>query len=325
MTPKKKARLKSAESILPLVILTAAIIIGVAAGNYLGRMDSEHFKSRSVRSISGKNRDYRTPTVNERQEERAATANRRAEQRSVNQEPHRASDRLLHGSLHASKPDKPATQRPGLVSAPHKSVDQPSREPSRHDGANLVALTFDAGASSAPTPSLLDTLKSAGLRVTFFLTGKWCERNRFLVSRIVDEGHEVANHTYSHPDLRKLTDQEIRYELAKTDEIVQKITGQHCAPYFRPPYGARDKRVIEAAREAGYTCVYWSLDTWDAFKRGITADEIKQRVISKVKPGDIVLMHCGSWATAEALPAIIRELESRDFRIVPVSELIAPP
>lgn len=186
----------------------------------------------------------------------------------------------------------------------------------------MVALTFDAGASSKPTPDLLDTLGSASLRVTFFLTGKWCERNEALVRRMHDEGHEIANHTYSHPDLRKLSDDAVRDQLDKVDEIILRITGAHCAPYFRPPYGARDKRVLRVASEAGYTSIYWSLDSWDAFKKSITSDEIEERVLDRIQGGDIVLMHCGSPATAAALPDLISRLRSRGLRVVRVSELI---
>lgn len=190
------------------------------------------------------------------------------------------------------------------------------------DAESRIALTFDAGASAAPTPDLLDALASAGLRVTFFLTGKWCERNPDLVKRIAADGHEIANHTYSHKDLRTLTDEQIRAQLADMNDVVVRLTGRDTAPYFRPPYGARDKRVLNAAADAGYSSIYWSVDSWDAFKTGITADEIRDRVLEKARAGDIVLMHCGSRPTAEALPGIIDELRSRGLEIVTVSELL---
>ncbi len=186
----------------------------------------------------------------------------------------------------------------------------------------MVALTFDAGASSKPTPDLLDALNAAGPRVTFFLTGRWCEQNEALVRRIHNDGHEIANHSYSHPDLRKLGDEAIREQLAKVDEIVARITGEHCAPYMRPPYGGRDKRVLRIASEEGYTSVYWSLDSWDAYKRGITSHEIKRRVLDRIQGGDVVLMHCGSRATADALPELIRDLQSRGLQVVTVTELV---
>lgn len=185
-----------------------------------------------------------------------------------------------------------------------------------------IALTFDAGASADPTPTVLDALNSAGLKTTFFLTGKWCEQNPGLVRRIRDEGHEIGNHTYSHPDLRKLSDDQIREQLEKTDDLVTRITGKGCDPFFRPPFGGRDNRVLNVVAEAGYTSVYWSIDSWDAFKKGITGEEIEKRVLDRVQGGDIVLMHCGSMPTANVLPSLIKELKSRGYEVVKVSELI---
>ena len=218
---------------------------------------------------------------------------------------------------------------------PQEHQSEPAREVHSHRTAtsaseiarvssagNKVALTFDAGASAVPAPELLHALRSYGLHATFFLTGKWCEANPELVRQIAAEGHEIANHTYSHPDLRKLSDDQIKHQLQKTDEIVERITGTHTAPYFRPPFGGRDKRVISDAANAGYTTIYWSLDSWDAFKKGITSEEITRRVLSRIHGGDIVLMHCGSDATAKALPGLINEIQKRGYEIVKVSDLI---
>jgi len=189
-------------------------------------------------------------------------------------------------------------------------------------GSMKVALTLDAGASAAPTPSILKTLAASGVQVTFFLTGKWAEQNEGLVRRIRSEGHEIGNHTYSHPDLRKLSDAGILDQLKKTDDIIARITGRECDPLFRPPFGSRDRRVLRVAGDAGFACVYWSLDSWDSYKKGITSQEITERVLSRVQGGDIVLMHCGSQATADALPGLINALESRGYGIVKVSELL---
>lgn len=187
---------------------------------------------------------------------------------------------------------------------------------------NRVALTLDAGASAVPTPAILDTLKSAGLHLTFFLTGKWCEQNEALVRRIHAEGHEIANHSYSHPDFRKLSESEMIAQLEKTSQIVARITGEGTAPLFRPPYGGRDKRVLQVASNAGYTSIYWSIDSWDAFKKNITSAEIKKRILDRVRGGDIILAHCGSQPTADALPSLIQELQGRGYEIVTVSELL---
>ncbi len=188
-------------------------------------------------------------------------------------------------------------------------------------GSGKIALTFDAGASSKPTPALLSVLEDKGVHATFFLTGKWVEQNPALVKRIVADGNEVGNHTYSHPDLRKLTDDEIREQLRKTEDLVQSAANVSTKPYFRPPYGAFDDRVLQIAAEEGYRCVYWSADSWDGFKKGIQAPEIEQRVLDRAKGGAIVLMHCGSWPTVDAVPRIIDELRSRGFELVKISDL----
>jgi len=296
--------------------LAVAVVAGLCSGTYLGR---------HVTIPSGTGFPPTTPTREALPAAPRRDPSSRAETRSA-KEPIQAP--TLHGpSEPRPTPDtSPAnTQSPKhelREGSPRKRVRGYAGEIAYTDSASMIALTFDAGASSKPTPDLLDTLKSAGLHVTFFLTGKWCEQNEALVKRIHNEGHEIANHTYSHPDLRKLGDDEIREQLAKVDEIVVGLTGEHCAPYLRPPYGGRDKTVLRIASEEGYTSIYWSLDSWDSFKKGITSDEIKERVLGRVQGGDIVLLHCGSRATADALPDLIRDLRSRGLRVVTVTEFI---
>ena len=186
-----------------------------------------------------------------------------------------------------------------------------------------IALTFDAGASAEPTDSILKTLAKHSLHVTFFLTGKWCEQNPDLVKRILAEGHEIGNHTYDHKDLRKLSNSAIAEEFTKMNALVKNATGLDTAALARPPYGGRDARVLKLMHENGYVPIYWSVDSWDAFKTGITSTEIKNRVLSKVRGGDIVLMHCGSRPTADALNEIIEGLQAKGYKVVTVSDLIS--
>lgn len=188
-------------------------------------------------------------------------------------------------------------------------------------GRDRIALTFDAGASAKPTPALLSVLAQKGVRATFFLTGKWVDSNKELTGQIAAAGHEIGNHTYSHPDLRKVSDDSIRKELERTEAAVQAAAGVSTKPYFRAPYGARDSRVLKVALDEGYRSVFWTVDSWDAFKKGIKADEIEERVLERARDGAIVLMHCGSWPTVEALPKIIDELRARGYELVTVSEL----
>jgi hypothetical protein len=114
-----------------------------------------------------------------------------------------------------------------------------------------VALTFDAGADPRPTPKILETLARHGVHATFFLTGKWIEKNRGLTERIIAEGHEIGNHTYSHRSLTHLSSGEIADEVEKTEQLVLDITGRSTKPYLRVPYGARDKRVLGILSDLG--------------------------------------------------------------------------
>jgi peptidoglycan/xylan/chitin deacetylase (PgdA/CDA1 family) len=185
-----------------------------------------------------------------------------------------------------------------------------------------VALTFDAGASPAPTPAILHALKAANLHCTFFLTGEWTAHNPGLVRRMAAEGHELGNHTYSHPDLRHLSDAAVARELERTDALVRKVAGRSTRPYFRPPFGARDRRVLRDAAKDGYRCVYWTTDSLDSVRRSITPRQIERRVLGRLQPGSIVLMHCGSAASAAALPHLLLALRQKGYRVVTISELL---
>lgn len=246
------------------------------------------------------------------------------------QRPDRATEPARSATRTAEKQEpvvttaEPAPSAPEVTKAPRpKRLAGYPGEVSHVSSQTLIALTFDAGASPAPTPSILKTLRDNGLHVTFFLTGKWCEKNSDLVKQIVAEGHEIGNHSHSHRDFRKLSDTTIAEELRKTEDLVMKLTGATTKPLFRPPYGGRDKRVLGTVGQEGYTSVYWSLDSWDAFKQNITSAEIQKRILDRIQGGDIVLMHCGSAATATALPDLIDELQKRGYQIVKVSEMMS--
>src|SRR5437773_2041484 len=110
----------------------------------------------------------------------------------------------------------------------------------------IVALTFDAGNEGGGAGAqILDILRERGLHVTFFLSGHWVDHNPQLAQQLVADGHEIANHSYSHPDLTHLSDNQIVYELDYTDQVVWDIVGVHTRPYFRPPFGARNGHVLD--------------------------------------------------------------------------------
>lgn len=184
-----------------------------------------------------------------------------------------------------------------------------------------VALTFDSGSVAGLTAKTLDILKQHQIRSSFFVTGQFAEKNPALVRRMAADGHEIWNHSYSHPDFTTLTDAQIIEEMEKTETILKNITGKTTKPLMRMPFGARDRRVWQVVGNLGYRSVYWTLDSAD-WREGWTAPMVRDRVISEVGNGFIVVHHSQPAATADALEEIIVNLTERGFQLVPVSTLI---
>jgi peptidoglycan/xylan/chitin deacetylase (PgdA/CDA1 family) len=185
-----------------------------------------------------------------------------------------------------------------------------------------VSLTFDAGSDWRPVKAILAALERRQLKATFFLTGEWVEKNPKTTQLIVSSGHEIGNHSWDHPAFTHLSDDAVREQLRRTETLLQEVTGKTTRPYFRPPLGDRDARVRRLVGEEGFLTVYWTLDSRDSVDRGITAEQIRQRVVDKASAGSIVLLHCGSQATAEALPAVLDGLQQRGLNQVPLSRLL---
>jgi peptidoglycan-N-acetylmuramic acid deacetylase len=186
----------------------------------------------------------------------------------------------------------------------------------------VVALTFDAGTEGGGSaPQVLEILRERGLHVTFFLSGHWVDHNPELAQQIVADGHEVANHSYDHPDLTHLSDDQIVWELDYTDQVVSDVMGTHTRPYFRPPFGSRNRRVLDVAAASGFRSIYWSIDSGDWLPRA-TAAGVADKILRYAGPGDIVVEHVGSAASADALPVILDELAIRGLRIGTVSQVL---
>jgi peptidoglycan-N-acetylmuramic acid deacetylase len=189
-----------------------------------------------------------------------------------------------------------------------------------------VALTLDAGADAAPVPAMLKTLREHNVKITFFLTGKWIKDNPELARQIVVDGHEIANHSFTHPDMRHLSDTAILKELADTEALLAETTGASSRPLFRPPFGAYDERVLELVVGAGYLPIYWTLDSLDSVGEPKTPDFLFERITAKLAPeklrGAILLAHCGSQPTADALPRILDRFAEMGFEVKKVSEVL---
>jgi peptidoglycan/xylan/chitin deacetylase (PgdA/CDA1 family) len=195
-------------------------------------------------------------------------------------------------------------------------------------GANrsAVALTFDAGADSAPTTAILDALALHHVHVTFFLTGEWVKKNPELTRRIIADGHEVANHSQTHPDFRQLDDAAIAEELHSMAQVFFDTTGIWPAPYFRPPFGAYDERVLRTVIANGYLPIFWTLDSLDSVGETKSADFIVDRLTNTLSAtqlnGAILLCHIGNPSTAEALPRILDEFAKRGIIVTTLSQVL---
>ncbi|MFF8288783.1 polysaccharide deacetylase family protein [Streptomyces sp. NPDC016309] len=184
-----------------------------------------------------------------------------------------------------------------------------------------IALTFDAGPGK-DTPHLLDILKEKKVPATFFLLGqRHVDRYPDVVRRIAAEGHEVANHTWTHQILTDLEPDEIRQELSRTQDAIADITGRK-PTLMRPPQGRTDETVADISRELGLAQVLWSVTAKDYS----TTDSalIRQRTLDGAKKDGIILLHDIYDGTVPAVPGIIDELKRRGFTFVTVPQLLAP-
>jgi len=208
----------------------------------------------------------------------------------------------------------------GLLVNSRVSAAEIARGPT---GQRKLALTFDAGADAQALPSILETLRARQLRATFFLTGQFARSSPELVRRIVAEGHELGNHSDTHPDLTTLPDRQVVAELTRAETtVIEAAAGQTTRPWFRPPLGARDERIRNLAAAMGYRTVYWTLDSTD-WQEGTTAALVRQRVLQYASDGAIIVFHAGSQVTAEALPSLLDDLIAAGYRPVTLSELLA--
>jgi peptidoglycan/xylan/chitin deacetylase (PgdA/CDA1 family) len=186
--------------------------------------------------------------------------------------------------------------------------------------SNAVALTFDDGPFSGKTQKILDILKLYNVPAAFFCVGHRMEKHPEIVKRIHNEGHVLANHSYWHGKMFDLQSKDkISKELTDTDAVIEEHTGR-LPKFFRPPYGVTNPMVEGAITSIGYTTVGWSLRSFDTVTKN--PDVLKQRVISSVKSGDIILLHDYCDSTITALPALIDNIKKLGLKIVRVDELL---
>lgn len=188
-----------------------------------------------------------------------------------------------------------------------------------------VALTFDDVPDPRFTPKVLDVLKKEGVKATFFAVGTRAKKHPSLVARIKREGHAIGNHSYNHAQFNKLTLNEFRDQIERTNRILKSITGQE-PRLIRPPYGEINEEQLRWARKNNYKIVNWNVDSLDW--KGLSKDQVKENILSATGPGAIILQHAGGGVgsellgTIEALPEVISELRSKGYTFVTLPEML---
>ncbi len=226
----------------------------------------------------------------------------------------------VHPVEAAPKAVSPNVQKEAAPKSP-----TPPKEPaisfnSVHVDGPYIAMTFDDGPSAALTPKLLDLLAAHHIKATFFVLGELVAEYPEIVARAAREGHEIASHSWSHPNLAKMSQESVRSQLQRTDDAIKSAIGKS-PTLLRPPYGSiteREKRWIHD--EFGYDIILWDVDPLDWKRPGPAV--VRNRILKETRPGSIVLSHDIHPGTVEAMPSTFDELEAKGFKFVTVSELL---
>jgi len=184
----------------------------------------------------------------------------------------------------------------------------------------VIALTIDAAWEDDKTDFILDTLKKYDVKATFFLCGVWVDAYPQHVKEIAAAGHEIGNHSMTHPHMSKLSVDEIKKDVSDLDDQIEKLTGKRCT-LFRAPFGEYNDTVISTIRGMGYEVVQWNIDTID-WKPERAADTILNGVIPRLSNGSIILCHNNGYQIKNYLPALIEQALEKGYRFVTVSELL---
>ena len=199
-------------------------------------------------------------------------------------------------------------------------ADPPTTFNSVHVDGPYIAMTFDDGPHATLTPKLLDILAARHMKVTFFVLGECVQENPEVLRRAAREGHEIASHSWSHPNLGKMSDEGVRSQLQRTDDIIRTTIGVR-PTLFRPPYGSITSHEKQWIHDRfGYRIILWDVDPLDWKRPGPAV--VRSRILKETHPGSIILSHDIHAPTIEAMPSTFDELLAKGFKFVTVSELL---
>lgn len=188
----------------------------------------------------------------------------------------------------------------------------------------VLYLTFDAGYENGNTETILNALKKHNVSATFFVVGTYIESEPELIQRMIDEGHTVGNHTWHHPNMSGIeTMEEFKKELTDVEDAFRQTTGQEMTKYYRPPQGIYSESNLEMAKELGYQTFFWSLAYVDWYADDQpTREEAFDKLLGRIHPGAIVLLHSTSSTNAEILDELLTKWEEMGYQVRPLSELV---
>lgn len=186
----------------------------------------------------------------------------------------------------------------------------------------VLYLTFDCGYENGNTPAILEALKKHKAKATFFVVGHFLKENKELVNRIVEEGHTVGNHTYNHPNIIGMSKEKFEGELTQVEELYKEITGKEMTKYYRPPQGKYNVENLQMAQAKGYKTFFWSLAyvDWNTDAQP-TKEEAFDKLLSRIHPGAIVLLHNTSKTNGEILDELLGKWEDMGYSFGTLGDL----
>lgn len=215
--------------------------------------------------------------------------------------------------------------QPPVANATFEELAQYDAFYAQDTNEKILYLTFDCGYENGNTPQILDALKKHGAPATFFVVGTYIESNPELIKRMISEGHTVGNHTWHHPDMAQISAMEIfQKELTDVEDAYKEVTGEEMTKFYRPPQGKYSESNLKNAQQLGYQTFFWSLAYVDWYENDQpTKEEAFDKLIGRIHPGAIVLLHNTSRTNAEILDELLGKWEEMGYQIRALAELSA--
>jgi peptidoglycan/xylan/chitin deacetylase (PgdA/CDA1 family) len=228
----------------------------------------------------------------------------------------------LHPAVVTPQMDAQQAVSPSFVGHVKRLLNEHVTYGDRANRPKLIALTFDDGPYPVFTPLLLDELRALNVRATFFLIGRDAQEWPELARRIEDDGNEIADHTYTHPDLDKETPPQVREEIVRGAQVLNSLVPDPSIDrLFRPPHGRYTVQTVRVAQSLGYQTVLWTDDTGDW--RPVTVAELESHIEAHATAPEIVLLHSGRLATIEMLPVVVARFRAAGYTFVTAGRLLA--